>query len=76
MEERPPDRNAQTDAGYRMEQEFYRQLSEVVHKWEEAFANLEENEQRRVVAAAAESGLLQAIQMARAVLMRYGRLRR
>ena len=59
-----------------MEREFYQQLSEIVHKWEEAFAELEENEQRRVVAAAAESGLLQAIQMARAALMRYERAQR
>ena len=57
--------------GCQMEREFYRQLSEVVRKWEEAFAGLEVHEQQRVVAAAAESGLLQTIQMARAALLRY-----
>ena len=64
------------DVGRQMEREFYRQLSEVVSKWEEAFASLEVHEQQRVVAAAAESGLLQAIQMARAALLRYERARR
>ena len=64
------------DAGPQMEREFYRQLSEVVSKWEEAFAGLEVHEQRRVIAAAAESGLLQAIQMARAALIRYERTQR
>ena len=64
------------DAGLQMEREFYRQLSEVVSKWEEAFAGLEVHEQRRVIAAAAKSGLLQAIQMARAALIRYERTQR
>ena len=71
------DRNAaEHDVGRQMEREFYRQLSEVVSKWEEAFAGLEVPEQQRVVAAAAESGLLQAIQMARAALLRYERNQR
>lgn len=76
MSGRSPDRNEDNDVGRRMEREFYQQLSEIVHRWEDAFAGLEEGEQRRVVAAAAESGLLQAIQMARAALMRYERDRR
>ena len=68
------DQNAgEHTVGRQMEREFYRQLSEVVSKWEEAFAGLEVTEQQRVVAAAAESGLLQAIQMARAALLRYER---
>jgi hypothetical protein len=71
------DRNAaEYDVGRQMEREFYQQLSEVVSKWEEAFAGLEVHEQERVVAAAAESGLLQAIQMARAALLRYERNQR
>ena len=70
-------RNAgEQDVGRQMEREFYQQLSEVVSKWEEAFAGLEGHEQQRIVAAAAESGLLQAIQMARAALMRYERNQR
>jgi hypothetical protein len=74
---RHSDRNAgEYDRGRQMEREFYRQLSEVVSKWEEASAGLEVHEQQRVVAAAAESGLLQAIQMARAALLRYERARR
>ncbi len=47
-----------------------------MQKWEQAFANLEEDEQRRIVSTAAESGLLQAIQMSRAALMRYERAQR
>ncbi len=54
-----------SEVGREMKREFYRQLSEVVQKWEEAFAELENDAQRRVVATAAESGLLQAIQMAK-----------
>jgi hypothetical protein len=68
-----PNQHHETDVGREMEQEFFRRLSEIVQKWEEAFAGLEESEQRRVVAAAAESGLLQAIQMARAALKRQER---
>jgi hypothetical protein len=71
MDKRSPNRN-EADVGLRMEQEFYKQLSEIVQKWEQAFANLEEDQQRRIVSAA-ESGLLQAIQMSRAALMRYER---
>ncbi|WP_273846593.1 hypothetical protein [Rubrobacter calidifluminis] len=61
-------RPGESEAGRRMEEEFYRRLAEVVEGWEEAFASLDLEEQRRVVASAAESGLLQAIQMARAAL--------
>jgi hypothetical protein len=41
-----------------MEERFYRQPAEAVRTWEEAFADLEDNEQRQVVATAAQSGLL------------------
>jgi hypothetical protein len=71
MDKRSP-RRSEVDVGRGMEREFYKQLSEIVQKWEQAFANLEEEQQRRIVSAAAESGLLQAIQMSRAALMRYG----
>ena len=68
------DRNAgEDDVGRQMEREVYRKRSEVASKWEEAFAGLEVHEQQRVAAAAAESGLLQAIQMARVALVRYER---
>lgn len=67
---------SEVDVGRRMEREFYEQLSEILHKWERTFASLEEHEQRRIVANAAESGLLQAIQMSRAALLRYERARR
>ena len=74
---RHSDLNAgEQDVGRKMERKFYRQLSEDVSKWEKAFAGLEDHEQQRIVAAAAESGLLQAIQMARAALMRYERNQR
>ena len=72
MGRRSPNRS-EADIGRRMEREFYEQLSELVQKWEQAFASLEMEEQRQVVTAAAESGLLQAIQMSRAALMRYER---
>lgn len=71
MEGRRQREDPRSDTGLEMEREFYRQLSEIVRKWEEAFARLEESEQRKVVAAAAESGLLQAIQMARAAVKNY-----
>ena len=75
MSGRSSNRHPESDVGRKMEREFYGQLSEIVRGWEEAFAELEENEQRRVVAATAESGLLQTIQMARAALTRYERSR-
>jgi hypothetical protein len=67
MDKRSPSRS-EVDIGRRMDREFYKQLSEIVQKWEQAFANLEVDQQRRIVSAAAESGLLQAIQMSRAAL--------
>jgi creatinine amidohydrolase/Fe(II)-dependent formamide hydrolase-like protein len=74
---RHSDQNAgEQDVGRQMEREFYQQLSAVVRTWEMAFAGLEVHEQQRIAAAAAESGLLQAIQMARAALMRYERNQR
>jgi hypothetical protein len=72
MDKRSPSRS-EVDIGRRMDREFYKQLSEIVQKWEQAFANLEVDQQRRIVSAAAENGLLQAIQMSRAALKRYER---
>lgn len=76
MEKVNPREDLRADVGLEMEHEFYEQLSEIVHEWEEAFAGLEESEQRRVVATAAGSGLLQAIQMARAAVRNYEQGRR
>jgi predicted DNA-binding ribbon-helix-helix protein len=43
MDKRSP-RRSEVDVGRRMEREFYKQLSEIVQKWEQAFANLEEEQ--------------------------------
>ena len=67
---------AEVDVGRELERGFYQDLLRVVQKWERAFAALEEDEQRRIVSAAAESGLLQAIQMARSAVARYERDRK
>ena len=76
MVEKPPEQGRmgrvdEAGAGYELERKFYQELLQVVQKWERSFAALEEREQRRVVSEATKSGLLQAIQMARAVVDRY-----
>ena len=67
---------AEVDVGQQLEREFYQDLLQAVQKWEQAFAVLEEDEQRRIVSTAAQSGLLQATQIARAAVARYERDRK
>ena len=64
---------AEVGVGRELERGFYQDLLWVVQKWERAFAAVEEDEQRRIVSTAAEGGLLQAIQMAKAAVARYER---
>jgi hypothetical protein len=59
------------EAECQLEGELYRELSQVVQKWERAIAALEEDERRQAVSEAAESVMLQAIQTVRIVVKKY-----
>ena len=61
---------------YRLEREFYRNLSGVIQKWDRDLAALEEDERRRIVLVVQEIGLLRVIRDARIVVKRYERSQR
>ena len=54
-----------------LEREFYRDLSEVLRKWDRDLAALEEEERREVVLEAQEMSLLRVIRDARIAVKRY-----
>jgi hypothetical protein len=55
----------------RLEREFYRDLSEVLQRWDRDLAALEEEERREVVLEAQEMSLLRVIRDARIAVKRY-----
>jgi hypothetical protein len=61
------------DVAYRLEREFYQDLSGVIQKWDRDLTALEEDERRRVVLVVQEIGLLRVIRDARIVVKRYER---
>jgi hypothetical protein len=72
--ERAPSRSGgAADVARSLAREFYRDLSCVLQKWDRNLAALEEDERRRVVLAAQESGLLRVIRDARIAVKRYER---
>ena len=59
-----------------LERDFYRDLSDVLRKWDEDLAALEESKRRRVVVVVEEIGLLRVILDSRIVVRKYERSRR
>ena len=72
----PIGRSEAVEVARRLERDFYRDLSDVLRKWDEDLTALEESKRRSVVVVVEEIGLLRVILDSRIVVRKYERSRR